>query len=76
MEVECEVLVSVPVLTGCQGQCEGRHRAGSPLECQRRGRQRSQGHTGHRAHPVCYAGSSGRRSISVLKDLSIESGWL
>lgn len=60
----------MPELTGCPGQCEGRHMAGSLLECQQWGHQRNQEHTAHRAHPACYVGSSGRRQILCLQIFS------
>lgn len=67
MEVECEVLLSVPGLTGCLGQCEGRRRAGSPPECQQWSHRRSRERTAHRAPPGCCAGSSGGGNISCLE---------
>lgn len=74
MEVECEVLLSVPGLTGCLGQCEGRRRAGSPPECQQWSHRRSRERTAHRAPPGCCAGSSGGGEHIVFRDLSVPSG--
>lgn len=76
MEEECELLSSVPGLTGCQGQCEGRRRAGSPPECQQWGRRRSRGRTARTVHPECYAGSSAGRNTSRFGSASASSVWV
>lgn len=69
--VECENWWSVPVLTGCRGQCEGRHTAGSPPGCQRLDHRRNQGHTAHRVHPGCCAGSSAERKAYFLFNICV-----
>lgn len=61
-----EAVLSVPGLTGCRGQCEGRRMADSPPECQQSGRQRSRERTARTAPPGCCAGSSVRTTNLCL----------